>query len=93
MLCAELNDQALCLQPGAYICSEPGVKLGLKYAGLGSFIVVANSFEDFGRAIQEKLAREIATNVASLPSTRKRNKNSASLSQELSSKEQYSFLK
>ncbi len=61
--------------------------------GRGSFIVVADSFEDFGRAIQEKLAREIATNVASLPSTRKRNKDSASLSQELSSKEQYSFLK
>ena len=38
MRCIELNNEAFCLQPGAYICSEPGVKLGLKYAGIGSFI-------------------------------------------------------
>jgi uncharacterized protein (TIGR00266 family) len=36
--CIELNDSSLCLQPGAYISSEPGVKLGLKWAGFGSFI-------------------------------------------------------
>lgn len=36
--CVELNNSSLCLQPGAYICSEPGVKLGLKWAGIGSFI-------------------------------------------------------
>jgi len=34
----ELNGNSLCLQPGAYIASTPGVKLGLKWAGLASFI-------------------------------------------------------
>jgi len=34
----ELNNEAICLQPGAYLCSTPGVKLGIKYAGFGSFI-------------------------------------------------------
>ena len=34
----KLEGQSLCLQPGAYIASTPGVKLGIKYAGLGSFI-------------------------------------------------------
>ena len=34
----ELQGNSLCLQPGAYIASTPGVKLGLKYAGLASFI-------------------------------------------------------
>lgn len=37
----ELNadkDPGLCLQPGAYVCSTPGVKLGIKWAGFGSFI-------------------------------------------------------
>ena len=34
----ELDGGAICLQPGAYVCSTPGLKLGLKYAGLGSFI-------------------------------------------------------
>jgi len=33
-----LEGETLCLQPGAYIASGPGVNLGLKYAGLGSFI-------------------------------------------------------
>ena len=33
-----LDGEAICLQPGAYICSTPGIKLGVKYAGLGSFI-------------------------------------------------------
>lgn len=33
-----LNGDSYCLQKGAYIASEPGVKLGLKWAGLGSFI-------------------------------------------------------
>ena len=32
----ELKGGAICLQPGAYVCSTPGLKLGLKYAGLGS---------------------------------------------------------
>ncbi|MEQ9365983.1 MAG: TIGR00266 family protein [Leptospirales bacterium] len=32
------TDPGLCLQPGAYVCSTPGVKLGIKWAGFGSFI-------------------------------------------------------
>ena len=34
----KLNGESLCLQPGAYICSSRGVSLGLRYAGLASFI-------------------------------------------------------
>ena len=34
----DLNDESLCLQPGAYICSTPGLKLGVKWAGFVSFI-------------------------------------------------------
>jgi uncharacterized protein (TIGR00266 family) len=34
----ELNGNSCCLQPGAYIASMPGVKLGLKWAGIASFI-------------------------------------------------------
>ncbi|WP_295771259.1 TIGR00266 family protein [uncultured Mucilaginibacter sp.] len=34
----ELNGESYCLQQGAYIASEPGVRLGLRWAGLGSFI-------------------------------------------------------
>lgn len=34
----ELNNESFCLQNGAYIASEPSVKLGVKWAGLGSFI-------------------------------------------------------
>ena len=34
----ELEGNAVCLQPGAYICSTPGLSLGVHYAGLGSFI-------------------------------------------------------
>jgi len=34
----ELNGNSLCLQPGAYIASTPGVKLGVKWAGFASFI-------------------------------------------------------
>ena len=34
----ELNNETIYFQPGAYLCSTPGVKLSLKYAGLASFI-------------------------------------------------------
>ena len=34
----DLNNENYCFQPGAYIASTPGIKLGLKWAGLGSFI-------------------------------------------------------
>lgn len=34
----ELNGEAICLQPGAYIASTPGVNLNVGWAGFGSFI-------------------------------------------------------
>jgi uncharacterized protein (TIGR00266 family) len=34
----ELENGTICLQPGAYICSTPGLKLGLRWAGLASFV-------------------------------------------------------
>jgi len=33
-----LNGDSFCLQKGAFIASDPGVKLGVKWAGFGSFI-------------------------------------------------------
>ena len=33
-----LKDAAICLQPGAYIASTPGINLGVKWAGLASGI-------------------------------------------------------
>lgn len=41
----DLSGQALCLQPGAYVASTPGVKLGLKWAGLASFIAREGLFK------------------------------------------------
>jgi uncharacterized protein (TIGR00266 family) len=34
----EINGDGICLQPGAYICSTTGVKLGVRWAGLVSGI-------------------------------------------------------
>jgi uncharacterized protein (TIGR00266 family) len=34
----ELNGESYCLQQGAYIASDEGINLGLKWAGFGSFI-------------------------------------------------------
>lgn len=34
----KLSGGSICLQPGAYIASTPGLKLGVRYAGLASFI-------------------------------------------------------
>lgn len=34
----ELNGNSYCLQRGSYIASDPGVKMGVKWAGFGSFI-------------------------------------------------------
>lgn len=34
----QLDGEAICLQPGAYIASTPGVTLGTAWAGIGSFI-------------------------------------------------------
>ena len=33
-----LNNQTYCLQPGAYVASSPGIQLGLKWAGIYSWI-------------------------------------------------------
>lgn len=41
----DLNGETLCLQPGAYICSTPGIKLGLKWAGFASFIAREGLFK------------------------------------------------
>ena len=38
MECVELNNETIYFQPGAYLCSTPGVKINLQYAGLASFI-------------------------------------------------------
>lgn len=34
----DLNNETMYIQPGAYICSEPGVNLGMKWAGIHSWI-------------------------------------------------------
>ncbi|MEQ9483588.1 TIGR00266 family protein [Coleofasciculus sp. F4-SAH-05] len=33
----DLRERSLCFQPGAYICHTPGVKLGVRWAGLKSW--------------------------------------------------------
>jgi uncharacterized protein (TIGR00266 family) len=38
IVCKELNGETYCLERGAYIASDSGVKLGVRWAGLGSFI-------------------------------------------------------
>jgi uncharacterized protein (TIGR00266 family) len=45
MLVKELNGESYCLQPGAYICSSPGIKLGVKWAGLASLIAREGLFK------------------------------------------------
>ncbi len=39
-----LRDESFCLQPGAYIASTPGLKLGVKWAGLVSWIAQEGLF-------------------------------------------------
>ena len=39
------ENDAICLQPGAYLCSTPGIQLGVKYAGLASFIAREGLFK------------------------------------------------
>lgn len=34
----DLNGESMCLQPGAYLASTPGIKLGLRWAGFASWI-------------------------------------------------------
>ncbi|HUO84112.1 MAG TPA: TIGR00266 family protein [Thermoanaerobaculia bacterium] len=40
-----LNGNELCLQPGAWIASTPGIKLGLRYSGIGSLIAREGLFK------------------------------------------------
>lgn len=41
----ELNNSSFCLQPGAYIASTPGLTLGIRYAGIASFIAREGLFK------------------------------------------------
>lgn len=43
--CKELNGESYCFEKGAFIACEPGVKLGLRYAGLGSLIAREGLFK------------------------------------------------
>jgi uncharacterized protein (TIGR00266 family) len=45
MMVKELDGNSYCLQPGAYICSTPGVKLGVKWAGFASLIAREGLFK------------------------------------------------
>lgn len=40
-----MNGNALCLQPGAYLASSPGIKLSVKWAGLASFLAREGLFK------------------------------------------------
>lgn len=41
----DLKGESICLQPGAYICSTPGLKLGLRWAGFKSWIAREGLFK------------------------------------------------
>lgn len=41
----QLNGDSICLQPGAYICSTPGLHLGVKWAGFVSCIAREGLFK------------------------------------------------
>lgn len=41
----DLNGNSLCLQPGAYVCGTPGLKLGVRFAGLRSWIAREGLFK------------------------------------------------
>jgi uncharacterized protein (TIGR00266 family) len=41
----QLDGGAICLQPGAYIASTPGLKLGLSWGGIGSFLAKEGLFK------------------------------------------------
>jgi uncharacterized protein (TIGR00266 family) len=45
MECKVLNNETYCLEGGAYIASEPGITLGLRWAGFGSFIAREGLFK------------------------------------------------
>ena len=74
----DLNNESFCLQPGAYIASTSGVKLGLKWAGFSSFIgreglfklVVKGTgtvwFGAYGGIIERKLEDECVVDTSHL---------------------------
>jgi len=41
----ELKGSTICLQPGAYIASTPGVKLGIRWAGIASLVAREGLFK------------------------------------------------
>lgn len=41
----DLNNSNFCLQPGAYVASTPGLSLGIRYAGIASFIAREGLFK------------------------------------------------
>jgi uncharacterized protein (TIGR00266 family) len=41
----DLNGDAICLQPGAYVCGTPGLKMGVRFAGLRSWIAREGLFK------------------------------------------------
>ena len=41
----ELSGGAICLQPGAYVCSTPGLTLGVQWAGLASLLAREGLFK------------------------------------------------
>jgi uncharacterized protein (TIGR00266 family) len=41
----KLENESICLQPGAYIASTPGLKLGVKWAGIRSWIAREGLFK------------------------------------------------
>lgn len=45
MRCVELHGGSLYLEPGAYICSTPGISLGVRWAGFTSFIAKEGLFK------------------------------------------------
>ncbi|ABC28442.1 uncharacterized conserved protein [Hahella chejuensis KCTC 2396] len=43
--CAELNNETLCFQPGAFLAATEGVRLGVRWAGFKSFIAKEGLFK------------------------------------------------
>lgn len=41
----QLNNSSFCLQPGAFLACTPGINLGIRYAGLSSFIAREGLFK------------------------------------------------